>query len=104
MLNIQWSLTITKLAHLFVLLLQLLADLLRRHAPGQWLGHFAQDSGGRVLRAAQVVAESVLFQFEVLAETLEAFFDQTWVAALFFRQGLFKPVEHGDANWKEIRK
>ena len=50
------GLTVSEFADLLVLLLELLADLVRGHAPGQGLGHLAQNAGGSILGAAQVIA------------------------------------------------
>merc|ERR1712018_1056858 len=45
---------VPQLAYLFVLLLQLLTNLLNWHAPRQWLGQFSQDSSGGIFGAAEV--------------------------------------------------
>ena len=91
-------LTISELADLLVLLLELLAHLVHGHAPRERLRHLGQDARRSVLRAAQVVAEPVLLQLEALAVLLEAELDRLLVRLLGLLQGLLELGEHGDAD------
>ena len=79
-------LLVCQLTNLTIFLLQLLTDLITRHAPRQGLGHFSKNPGGGVRGPSQEIAEPVLFELQILAEILEGRLDLVRLGGVFLWQ------------------